>query len=86
MPNGNGLHGSTTSSQSAMIVKQPGNLNMYYIFTTDGVAGAYGFCYSTVDMNLQGGLGDVVVKNSSSSHLPAKTLLPPYMRTALTSG
>ena len=63
MPNGANLNGSTTSSQSAMIVKQPGNTNIYYIFTTDGVAGPKGLCYSTVDMTLQAGLGDVVIKN-----------------------
>jgi PKD repeat protein len=63
MPNGTNLHGSTTSSQSAMIVKQPGNASIYYIFTTDGVGGAYGLCYSTVDMTLQAGLGDVAVLN-----------------------
>src|SRR5204862_3717284 len=57
------LNGNTTSSQSAMIVKQPGNANIYYIFTTDGVAGPKGLCWSTVDMTLQGGLGDVVIKN-----------------------
>ena len=63
MPNGSNLNGSTTSSQSALIAKQPGNASIYYIFTTDGVGGAKGLCYSTVDMTLQGGLGDVVLKN-----------------------
>jgi PKD repeat protein len=76
MPNGNNLNGSTTSSQSAMIVKQPGNANIYYIFTTDGVAGVKGLCYSTVDMTLNAGLGDVVIKNQqlmtpTSEHLTA---------------
>ena len=63
MVNGNNLNGSSTSSQSAMIVKQPGNASIYYIFTTDGVGGPKGLCYSTVDMSLQGTLGEVTVKN-----------------------
>jgi PKD repeat protein len=63
MPNGFNLNGSTTSSQSSIIVKKPGSLTEYYIFTTDGVGGPKGLCYSTVDMTLQGGLGDVVIKN-----------------------
>jgi PKD repeat protein len=64
MPNGFNLSGSSTSSQSAMIVNRPGSLTEYYIFTTDGYGGPKGLCYSTVDMTLQGGLGDVVVKNT----------------------
>lgn len=54
MPNGTGLTGNETSTQSAMIVKQPGTQNIYYIFSlfTD-------YCYSVVDMSLNGGLGDV---------------------------
>lgn len=63
MPNGTNLNGSTTSSQSAMIVQKPGSASEYYIFTTDGVGGPKGLCYSSVDMTLQGGLGDVVIKN-----------------------
>jgi len=43
--------------------KTAGNANIYYIFTTDGVGGAKGLCYSTVDVTLLGGLGNVVIKN-----------------------
>jgi PKD repeat protein len=64
MVNGTNLNGSSTSSQSAMIAKQPGNPSIFYIFTTDGVGGPKGLCYSTVDMSLQGGLGEVVIKNT----------------------
>src|SRR6187399_1695349 len=63
MTNGNNLNGSSTASQSAMIAKQPGSVSTYYIFTTDGVGGPKGLCYSIVDMALQGGLGEVVTKN-----------------------
>jgi len=63
MPNGSGLLGGGSSTQSALIVKQPGNASTYFIFTTAEVGGPAGFNYSTVDITLQGGLGDVVVKN-----------------------
>lgn len=64
MFNGTGLFGSSISCQSAVIVRRPGSANLYDIFTmrnwTDGGNGAH---YSTVDMSLQGGLGEVTVKN-----------------------
>ncbi|MEO8151018.1 MAG: T9SS type A sorting domain-containing protein [Bacteroidia bacterium] len=63
MPNGWALHGGLSSSQSALIVQQPGSYNLYYIFTADEEAGSDGFCYSIVDMNASGGLGDVIQKN-----------------------
>jgi len=63
MPNGFGLNGGTSSTQSALIVAQPQTPNIYYVFTTAEAQGAAGFCYSIVDMSLQGGLGDVTQKN-----------------------
>lgn len=62
MPNGTGLLGNSSSTQSAMIIPLPGNPNLFYIFTT-GV-GFGDLNYSIVDMTLQSGLGDVTVKNS----------------------
>ncbi len=65
MPNGFGLYGDTFSSQSCLIVKKPLSTNLYYIFTTSHI-GRYGtslykgLCYSIVDMNLNGGKGDIV--------------------------
>jgi len=59
MPNGTGLTGGISSTQSALIVPQPGSNNLYYIFTTDEIGGPNGFRYSIVDMSLQGGNGDV---------------------------
>lgn len=68
MPNGFGLFGHTSSTQSALIVPGPGNPDIYYIFTTGaqaGFIGGYsGIAYSVVDMSLQSGLGDVTVKNT----------------------
>jgi len=54
MANGTGLTGNSTATQSGLIVKQPGNANLYYIFTTFTTLN-----YSVVDMTLNGGLGDV---------------------------
>ena len=63
MPNGTGLLGGISSTQIALIVKQPGNTNIYYVFTTDYFGQANGLNYSIVDMSLNGGVGDVTIKN-----------------------
>ena len=46
-------------------LQQPGSDNLFYIFTTDGIEGNFtkGYNYSIVDMNMQGGNGEVIVKN-----------------------
>ncbi|WP_338733393.1 T9SS type B sorting domain-containing protein [Mangrovimonas cancribranchiae] len=64
MPNGTGLRGDPSSTQSGIIVPKPNNPDVYYIFTVVNEANAEGLCYSEVDMNLNGGNGDVTsVKN-----------------------
>jgi len=64
MPNGFGLLGNSSSTQSGVIVRKPGSSTIFYIFTVDDIGGPDGFRYSEVDLNLQGGLGDVTsVKN-----------------------
>ena len=65
MPNGFGLLGHQSSTQSAIIVKKPGYNKLYYIFTTDAAHNNLinGFNYSIVDMNLEAGLGNVLSKN-----------------------
>jgi hypothetical protein len=65
MTNGTGLFGDVSSTQSAIIVQKPGSTNIYYIFTSDNDVGPNGICYSTVDMNLSGGLGAITIKNTS---------------------
>jgi hypothetical protein len=62
MANGTGLNANNGSTQTVMIVKQPGNTNLYYVFTT--VATGW-LSYSIVDMNLAAGLGSVTVKNAT---------------------
>lgn len=64
MPNGTGLDGNFSSTQSAIIVKAPESPGVYFIFTV-GAGGNGPLSYSRVEMSLNGGLGDVVagVKN-----------------------
>jgi gliding motility-associated-like protein len=59
MPNGTNLLGHWSSTQSATIVPKPGSPNLFYIFTLDYEVNPNGFRYSEVDINLNGGLGDV---------------------------
>ncbi len=61
MPNGTGLTGNGSSTQSVRIVKKPGSNTIYYVFTVDAMETnlSKGFRYSEVDMSLQNGLGDV---------------------------
>lgn len=64
MPNGFGLLGDPSSSQSGIIVPKPADADKYYIFTIDDVAhgngGTNGINYSLVDMKLNNWKGDVV--------------------------
>lgn len=62
MANGTGLGGNASSTQSGIIVKQPGNTNVFYVFTAYNTIGVN---YSKVDMNLAAGLGSVTVKNAT---------------------
>ncbi|HET6512298.1 MAG TPA: PKD domain-containing protein, partial [Candidatus Kapabacteria bacterium] len=67
MPNGNNLSSHWSATQPAVILPDPGDPSKYYIFTADhsGYGGAVrGINYSKVDMTLEGGFGDVTVKNS----------------------
>ncbi|HEX2684178.1 MAG TPA: T9SS type B sorting domain-containing protein [Ferruginibacter sp.] len=64
MPNGTGLFGNPSSSQSGVIVPKIGDPNRYYVFTVDQLSGPRGLNYSIVNMTLDGGKGDVELKNS----------------------
>ncbi|MCF6170628.1 MAG: T9SS type A sorting domain-containing protein [Bacteroidales bacterium] len=68
MPNGSGLMGNTSSTQSGIIVPWPENDKKYFVFTIDDVdagGGANGLRYSVVDMALAGFLGDVVANQKN---------------------
>jgi gliding motility-associated-like protein len=57
MPNGSGMQGDYSSTQSSIAIRDPANPNRYYFFTTALLKGMF---YSVIDMTLNGGLGDVV--------------------------
>ena len=65
MPNGTGLTGGSSSTQSALIVKQPGFNPNYYLFVAPETGTGNPLTYSIIDTTLQGGLGDVAIKNVS---------------------
>lgn len=79
MPNGYGLLGHNSSTQSAIIVPHPSNLNLYYIFTVDQPNPKNvddnllndedppnnGLNYTLVDLRSNNGLGDISVKEKN---------------------
>lgn len=87
MPNGTGLLGHFSSTQSAIIIPKPSNPNIYYIFTVDEPNPKNadnnstndddppnsGLNYSVVDMRLNNGLGDIV---SGEKNIPLITYDP----------
>ena len=66
MLNGFGLHGDSSSTQSAIIVPKPADPSIYYVFTVDNSIDGVnnGLNFSIVDMTLDGGLGSVTTKNT----------------------
>jgi len=87
MPNGYGLLGHNSSTQSAIIVPKPNNPYIYYIFTVDQPLPANadddtsndidppnnGLNYSQVDLRLNNGLGDIVI---TEKNIPLVTYNP----------
>jgi hypothetical protein len=72
MPNGTGLMGAASSTQSCIVVPLPGSATLYYIFTTDCIENmnAAGFRYTIVDMSLDNGNGDVIVASLNTLVAP----------------
>ncbi len=72
MTGGTGLSGDPSSTQSGIIVPNPANNGIYYIFSVDANDQYYpgvnetleGFEYSEVNINLSGGLGAVTSVNN----------------------
>ncbi|PWH83132.1 hypothetical protein DIS18_00840 [Algibacter marinivivus] len=58
MPNGGGLLGFESTSQT-VIVPKPKNEKFYYIFTIDDLSRDNGLNYSEINIDLNGGNGDV---------------------------
>jgi gliding motility-associated-like protein len=73
MPNGNGLLGNPSSSQSAIAVPKPNSSTIYYIFTSDSYEqnNANGVNFTEVDLSLNGGLGDVTTHKNVPLLKPA---------------
>jgi gliding motility-associated-like protein len=71
MTNGTGLLGDASSTQSAIIVKQPGSSSLYWIFTVALPGGAAGYSYSIVDMTMSGGLGAVTATKNVLIYSPS---------------
>ncbi len=65
MPNGRDLGGHISSTESNLIVPAPQNPGFYYLFTTGAMDEnfAAGLQYSVIDMSMDNGKGDVIVKN-----------------------
>jgi gliding motility-associated-like protein len=70
MPNGLGLLGDPSSTQSGIIVPKPGSNDIYYVFSVAAIGGSAGLTYSEVDMTLDGGLGDITVNKNISLASP----------------
>lgn len=70
MSNGTDLNGHFSSTNSAIIIPKPGDINRYYIFTVDDLGGPQGLQYSEVDMTLDGGLGDITSTKNIILHTP----------------
>lgn len=70
MPNGTGLLGSFSSTQSGIVIPKPGDPSKYYIVTVPADLNPDGMRYSLVDMTLNGGLGDVVTTEKNVILLP----------------
>ena len=64
MQNGTDLLGNKSSTQSALIVPNPDNDNIYYIFTVDDRAGVSGLRYSEINITLANGLGAVTANKN----------------------
>ncbi|MCB2221773.1 MAG: gliding motility-associated C-terminal domain-containing protein [Bacteroidetes bacterium] len=66
MENGIGLLGHQSATQSSLVIPNPSNNGLFYIFTVDAIENSLvkGFNYSVVDINQNGGLGKVISINN----------------------
>mgnify|MGYP001826907883 CR=1 FL=1 len=65
MPNGSGLLGDESSTQSAIVVPKPNEPNIYYVFTVGSNLTDTGLNYSIVDVSANSGNGEVKTKNTN---------------------
>ncbi len=67
MANGDTLNGSQLVNQNSVIVPKPLSSSIYYLFTLNNYDTLRGFNYSVIDMNMEGGLGKLIEKNTQVS-------------------
>ncbi|MBK7389075.1 MAG: T9SS type A sorting domain-containing protein [Bacteroidetes bacterium] len=66
MPNGTGLWGNKSATQSCLILPKPSSSTLYYLITTPALeVQSHPLAYSIIDKSLNGGLGAVTIKNVS---------------------
>ncbi|HZV70552.1 MAG TPA: hypothetical protein VFG10_13450 [Saprospiraceae bacterium] len=66
MPNGFGLKGGKSSTQSALIVPLPKSRTKYYLFTASDIVSPRNMNYSVVDMLLNNGYGDIITTTKNT--------------------
>lgn len=84
MENGNDLYGIPTHTQSSIIVPNPENDNIYYIFTTifvNGNINLSGIYYSTVEFSNAFPLGQVINKNTKLFNANSERITAVYLPT-----
>ncbi len=76
MPNGTGIMGGVSSTQSSLIIPLPGSDSIFYLFTSDefqSFPNSKGYRYTVVDMCLNKGIGDVVTSQKNILLLDSST-------------
>lgn len=66
MPNGNDLLGGYSSSQAALIVPLPKSDKKFFLFTTDHQFSSGILAYSVIDLDLNGGYGDIIPETKNT--------------------
>jgi hypothetical protein len=87
MSNADGtLTGSNWDScQGPLIVQRPGSTSVYYVFNSPNFASSGNLRYTIVDMNLNGGLGDVPAPLASNRNVLFPATLPGVTSEKLTA-
>lgn len=72
LPNGTGLKGHPSSTQSGVVIPKPNTPGMYYLFTLTGSGDTDGLRYSLININLNNNKGDIdTTKKNILLHTPA---------------
>lgn len=83
MPNGADLMGNPSATQSALITPYPQNDSLYIVFTVDARENSLinGLRYSIINVNLDGGLGDITAEKNILLHAPVCEKLTSIIKT-----